>query len=663
MSIFASLIKPNKLMNKQNFVVLIAVFALLFNFAHAQTLFTVNGKSTDVSEFKRVYTKNNINNQADFSRASLDEYLDLYVKFRLKVTEAETQQLDTIKALQNELSSYRKQLAKNYLTDREVTDAILQEAFERSKFEIDASHILLMWPSDYPTANDSARILKQIKDIKAKFKGSNFGLLAKQYSQDPSAKDNEGRLGYLTVFQTIYPFENAMYNTPTSRVSEPVATRFGYHLVFVHNKREARGKIKTAHILIKSKETDDANTQKIAADRANIIYQEIVANKISFEDAVKQHSEDNKTKFQNGELPELKGSEMMASYADAAFSINKDGGVAPPVKTSIGWHIVKRISRTETPTFEQSENELKNLVARDSRSNVAQEKMIADTKKSFGYKAEAKNKQEIFTVIQKAFENNKFSIANPERFNKVLFSIGKQQLLQSDFISHFDKNHLRNNPEASKVSTLDALYTNFENQKITQYREDNLEQIDLDFKNLVQEYRDGILLFELTNNEVWSKAVEDTAGLRKFHEANKEKYMWKERLDYSIYENINGEKNLKKLKSLVSKGKSSDAILAKINKKDNSVSVKHFLVEKGTDENVDTFIKEGITGLTNILDENKFNHTVVNGLRKPEPKKLNETRGYVISDYQDYLEKNWLSNLQNKYKVKINQEVFESLIK
>jgi peptidyl-prolyl cis-trans isomerase SurA len=537
------------------------------------------------------------------------------------------------------------------------------EAYERSKFEIDASHILLMWPSDYPSANDSARILKQIKDIKTKVKGNNFAQIAKQYSQDPSAKDNEGRLGYLTVFQTIYPFENAMYATPVGKVSEPVATRFGYHLVFVHDKREARGKIKTAHILIKSKDTDDANTQKIAADRANIIYKEISEGKITFEDAAKQYSEDNKTKFQNGELPELKGSEMMASYADAAFSLKKDGDVAPPTKTSIGWHIVKRISRTETPTFQQAETELKTMVARDSRSNVAQEKMIEDTKTSFGFKANANNKKEIFDVVQKSFQNNKFVTPTNDSYNKVLFTIGNLQVLQSDFIANFDKNHLRSNPDASKINTLENLYSNFENQKITQYREDNLEQIDLDFKNLVQEYRDGILLFELTNNEVWSKAVEDTAGLRTFHEANKEKYMWKERLDFSTYENISGEKNLKKLKSLVAKGKSSDAILAKLNKKENTVTVKHFLVEKGTDENVDTYIQVEMTSITDLLDNDKFNHTVIHGLRKPEPKKLSETKGYVISDYQDYLEKNWITNLKNKYKVEINQQVFESLIK
>lgn len=649
-------------MNKTIIAVFTSVFVFIAGNIFAQTLFTANGVPTDVNEFKRVYTKNNINNQADFSRASLEEYLDLYVKFRLKVMEAETQQLDTIKALQNELASYRKQLAKNYLTDREITDAIMQEAYERSKTEIDASHILLMWPSDYPSANDSAQLLKQIRDIKAKFKGNNFPLLAKQFSQDPSAKENEGRLGYLTVFQTIYPFESAMYNTPVGKVSEPVATRFGYHLVFVHDKRPARGKIKTAHILIKSKESDDEATQKQAKDKIESIYREILENKISFEDAARKYSEDNKTKFQDGALPELKGSEMMASFADAAFSINQDGGIAPPVRTSIGWHIVKRISRTEILPFEKAEAELKNMVARDSRSNVAQDKMIADTKKAFSYKANPKNKQEIFKVIQKSFENNKFSISNPEQYNKVLFSIGTQQLLQSDFIAFFDKNHLRSNPDAAKTATLESLYTNFENQKITQYREDNLEQIDTDFKNLVQEYRDGILLFELTNKEVWSKAVEDTAGLRAFHEANKQKYMWKERVDYDTY-TIADAKTASKVKKALTKGWDVAKILAKFNKKSELITVKNFLFEKGQNDFADSLTWTKGHQHEETAKDGKILLTVVNGVRNPEPKKLSETRGYVISDYQDYLERNWLNTLQQKYKVEINKDVFESLVK
>jgi peptidyl-prolyl cis-trans isomerase SurA len=648
--------------NKLNVFILISASMLFSSSILAQTLFTINGKPTDVKEFERVYNKNNINNQADYSKTSLDEYLDLYVKFRLKVTEAEAIQLDTVPSLKNELATYRKQLAKNYLTDREVTDALVTEAYERLKYEVDASHILVLWQSEYPTAADSAKALKQINEIKAKIKGNNFGEIARKHSQDPSAKDNDGRLGYLTAFQTIYPFENAMYNTPVGKVSNPVATRFGYHLVFVHDKRPARGKMKTAHILIKSKETDSAENQKQAEAKAQEIFSEIKSGKISFEEAVKKYSEDGKTKFQNGELPELGSAEMMNSFADAAFSILEDGGIAPPVKTSIGWHIVKRISRTDILPFDKLEGDIKTRVSRDSRSNVANDKMIADTKVRFAYKANTKAKKDLFTAIQKSYANGNVNIENTDSYNQVLFSLRNTEFLQKDFIAYFDKNHLRTDPNVTAAASLDKLYTAFENQKITQYREDHLEEIDADFKNLVQEYRDGILLFELTNMEVWSKAVEDTAGLRAFHEQNKHKYMWNERLDYSTY-TVNDEKSFSNLKKYVAKGWDSDKILAKLNKKTETTSVKHFLHEKSANDFVAALNwEQGVTQEEKLKD-NKFAYTVVNSVRKPEPKKLNETRGYVISDYQDYLEKNWVKSLQEKHTVVVNQPVFNSLIK
>lgn len=527
-------------------VIFSLVIIVAFTSLKAQTLFTIGNEEVDVKEFERVYTKNNINNQADYSKASLDEYLDLYMKFRMKVAEAEALQMDTISSIKNELETYRKQLAKNYLTNREVTENILEEAYDRYQTEIDASHILIMWPNEYPSANDSVNILKQINQVKRKFNGKNFDKLAQQYSQDPSAKENSGRLGYLTAFQTIYPFENAMYATEVGKISEPVATRFGYHLVYIHDKRPTRGKIKTAHLLIKSKKSDNESLQIAAFEKVNNIYKELINNEISFEDAVKKYSDDNKTKYSNGELPELSSNEMLNEFADAAYKIENDGGFSAPVKTSIGWHIIKRLSISENPTLKEMENDLKTKISRDARSNVAIEKTVEDSKRDFGFKANVEHKKEIFKLLKNNFKNNQFDITQTQSYKKPLFTIGSETATQNEFAAFLIKNHLRNSKETNVNLVLDRLYQNFENQRILQYRENNLEQIDEDFKNLMKEYRDGILLFELTNDKVWSKAVSDTAGLKQFHDANKIKYMWGERLSYSTYK-VNGEKNLNKL--------------------------------------------------------------------------------------------------------------------
>lgn len=634
----------------------------ILNVLQAQTLFTIDGVDVDVKEFERVYTKNNVNNQADYSQASLEEYLELYMKFRMKVAEAEALQMDTIKSIKDELATYRKQLAKNYLTNREVTENILQEAYERYQTEIDASHILIMWPNEYPSAKDSANILRQIKQVKAKFNGKNFDKLAQQYSQDPSAKDNQGRLGYLTAFQTIYPFENAMYNTPVGKVSEPVATRFGYHLVYVHDKRPTRGKIKTAHLLIKSKESDSESAKKAAAQKINKIYEQLSNNEITFEVAVKQYSEDTKTKFSRGELPELSANEMLNEFADAVFMIEEDGGISQPVKTSIGWHIVKRISIAETPTFNEIENDLKTRISRDARSNVAIEKTVNDSKEAFGFKTHAKNKKEIFKVLEENYKNNQFDITKTKSYKNPLFTIGDKEVLQHEFAEFLIKNHLRNSSENNPKMILERLYQNFENQKILQHRESNLELIDKDFKNLMKEYRDGILLFELTNNEVWSKAVSDTAGLKSFHEKNKEKYMWGERLSYDVY-TASDEKTAKKLEKQLKKGKDKEQILSKLNKKNEVLKVKSFKAEKDSNPVVKEL--EWQKGFTkkSTLEDNKIELIYVNKIINAEPKLLKETRGYVISDYQDFLEKEWIDRLRAKYPIKLYQEVFNELIK
>ena len=639
------------------------LFLLSFLLLHAQSnnvLFTIDDKVISTEEFERVYTKNNINNQADYSEASLNEYLNLFINFKLKVTEAEALQMDTIPTIKNELRTYQKQLVKNYANDKEVSEALLQEAYERSKSEVDASHILIRWPNDYPSAKDSATVLNTILNIKKKVNPENFKELALKNSQDPSAKDNFGRLGYLTVFQTVYPFENALYNTKPGQISDPVATQFGYHLVFVHDVRPARGRIKTAHILIKSKETD-SNAQKAEA-KASIdnIYNELKEGKYDFATAVKQFSQDAKTKYQGGKLPELSSAEMITAFADAAFSLQKDGDFSEPVLTEIGWHIIQRISKTEIAPFETAQFDLKNRVSRDSRSNVAEAKNIEDSKKQFGYSFNKQNFESLLQAMLKSAENGKVTL-DAKQYTKELFTIGKDAFSQGNYIE-FAKATLKPNKLAEELSlSIRMNFDKFQKLKIQEYREVHLAEINEDYKNLMQEYHDGILLFELTDREVWSKAVMDTAGLNKFYEANKTNYMWKERLNYGKFEFANEAIANKGIK-LLEKGKSPVTVLSKVNKKENLLSYKSIKEEK-TNLSVSDLAWETNASAKRLNEDGSVTYYKVSNILAPEIKKLSETRGYVISDYQNYLEKEWIEKLKTKYAVKVNKEVFESLIK
>ena len=645
-------------MKKISYTTLFLVQLFLLQAQTGQVLFTIDGKAVSNEEFERVYTKNNINNQADYSEASLNEYLNLFINFKLKVTEAEVLQMDTIPSINSELKTYQKQLVKNYANDKEVSEALLQEAYERNKLEVDASHILIRWANDYPSPADSAAALKAILDLKKKANVNNFKDIAKASSQDPSAKDNLGRLGYLTVFQTVYPFENALYNTNPGQISEPVASQFGYHLVLVHDVRPARGRIKTAHLLIKSKDSD--NTSQKAEATINQIYTELTAGKYDFESAVKQFSQDTKTKYQGGILPDLSSAEMITEFADAAFDLQKDGDFSNPVLTEIGWHIIQRISKTEIAPFETAQFDLKNKIARDSRSNVAQIKNIEDSKKQFGYSVNKKNADALIGAMIKSLDNGKVTLPAKD-YNAELFRIGNDDYKQSDYLE-FAKSTLkpsRQNEEMALAIKLNL--TKYQNLKIQEYREVHLAEINVDYKNLMQEYHDGILLFELTDREVWSKAVMDTAGLKLFYEKNKTNYMWKDRIVYNKFV-FNNDVTASKGIKLLSKGKTPALTLAKLNKKENLVRFENIKVEKA-DLAVADLSWEVNAAKKVINADGTLTYYLVERIVAPEVKKLSETRGYVISDYQNFLEKEWIEKLKLKYKVNLNEDVFKSLIK
>ncbi len=626
----------------------------------SQTLFTIDKVPVSVEEFKRVYTKNNINNQADYSRASLQEYLSLFINFKLKVTEAEALQLDTNKAIKSELEGYKKQLIESYVNDKEVSEKLVKEAYNRSQEEVDVSHILVKWTNTFPSKMDSNLTLNKAKEIQKELTNTNFPDKAVKYSDDPSAKSNKGRLGYLTVFQTVYPFENAMYNTEVGNISNPTATRFGYHLVLVHDKRSAKGKIKTAHILIKkvSKDKMKVEDPKVLAEK---IYQEILSGTITFNQAVEKYSEDYKSKYQNGMLPELSESEMLPSYAYAAFSLEEDGDISKPIETSIGWHIIKRVHKSTWGTYEDSKSKISSLVKRDSRSNMALEQSIEETKNNFGYKQNDEAIDKLIASLSKSYNGSSFNIKAPNTYTKSLFSIGKKSYNESDFIAYANQKTLRVSNKETVFAKLYEGFDDFTNQKIIEYKKEHLEEVNEDYAHLLQEYHDGILLFELTDREVWKKSSSDTTGLEQFYEQNKNKYQWKKRLDYSKFI-LNNSKHRSKVLAWLEKGKTQDFILKKLNKKDTVVLVENHKLEEGQ-ENISKLLWKENTIVANKLDDGKEEIFYVNKILPPQAKKLSEARGYVISDYQNYLEERWIHQLKQKYKVDINDTLFESLIK
>jgi peptidyl-prolyl cis-trans isomerase SurA len=300
------------------------------------TIFTVAGQPVTVGEFEYVYTKNNLNNQADYSEKSLTDYLKLYENFRLKVKEAEALKLDTIQSLVNELAGYRKQLAKSYLTDREITEALVKDAYDRSLKEVNVAHILVKCDENANPADTLAAYKKAMDIRKRLLKGEDFGKLAAELSDDPSAKQNKGDIGYFSVFQTVYPFESAAFNTKAGEISFPVRTSFGYQLVKGIAQRPAQGEILVAHILRKFPENATAEQKDAVAKQIDSIDKQLVSGKLTFAEAVSKYSEDRTSKGKNGELPWFSTGRMVPDFERGAFALKANGELSKPVQTTYG---------------------------------------------------------------------------------------------------------------------------------------------------------------------------------------------------------------------------------------------------------------------------------------------------------------------------------------
>ena len=632
-----------------------------------RTLFTVGGDKVTVSDFEYVYNKNNVNNQANYSDTSLHSYLGLYENFRLKVREAEAMKLDTIPSLKNELEGYRKQLAKSYLSDREITDKLIAEAFERSKTEVNASHILVKCDENANPA-DTLTAYKKILALRKRIeKGEAFEKVAKESSEDPSAKNNGGNIGWFSVFGTIYPFENAAYTLKKGELGEPVRTEFGYHLVKVNDTRASRGQMHVAHLMIRFPEKATDAQQADAKHKIDSIYALLTSKKTTFEDAVKDFSEDKGSRAKNGELPWFgtgAQTRMMPEFEDAAFALQKDGDISKPIMTKLGWHILKRLERKEPQPFGEVKADIKKKVERDSRSEVAKTVLVDRIKKENSFMQYADVKADFAGHVDSSIvKGNWHADSLLHKSTKVLFKLAGKSYTEGDFTDYIAKNAKRRN-DKSKEALLNEYYEGFVNSKCLDYEESMLEVKKPEFKNLMKEYRDGILLFELMDRMVWTKAVKDTLGLEAFRQKNATKYMWGNRAEVSIY-NVNDKKAADEAYKMVEKKKTPEEIKEKFNKVGNKehVSVIEGKYEKGQYDVVDKIDwKPGITTV-NKLNDSSYQFILVKQIAGPEPKSLKEAKGYIVSDYQEYLEKTWLESLRAKYPISLDESVFKSLIK
>lgn len=653
---------------------LVAGFSVLSWGQDDPVLFTVEDTPVHVSEFDYIYSKSKIDT-ASYSKASLSEYLELYKNFKLKVRRAKEMKLDTIPSLQKELAGYRKQLANSYLVDKEVTDKLVREAYDRSLYDVDFSHIMIALT---PNATEKeVEIAKQrLMDAKKKLDmGEDFAELAKSISQDKNTAPNGGSMGYLTALfpDGFYNLESAVYNTKEGEVSDIVRTIVGLHLVKVNKKREAIGQMEIAHILVRNPKAPAKEADaKVKIDE---IYQQL-KNGGDFKTIAKESSEDGKTANKGGYIGFIG---VRHPFEEAAFALANNGDFSEPIKTSVGWHIVKRINKKPVDAFEiakrriqtrMQESQKKSKHPKFNRLNNARNSMIARIKRDGNFKENEMVLNNFINSLDSTFITYKWKAPKKDIPKDRLFSLGEGDsfvVTLGEFQNFCQRNskRMRMGRRMERKALVNMLYDEFIDDNCIKFEETQLEVKYPEFKSLMREYEEGILLFEATKILVWDKASQDSTGLANYYNDNANAYQWNERAVVNKY-SVPVEK-ASMIASIHKRAKksSADKLLSKVNKKEKVLSFEAKTYEKGKS----TF-PEGLDWKLNALSPVSNNERSkeasfykVEKIIPVSNKSLQEARGFVIADYQNYLEKEWIKDLQNTYKIKVDQAVFESLIK
>lgn len=647
--------------------VLFAGFFANANNADSLALLTINGNPISKDEFVRIYTKNN--QDPSFDKASLDEYMELFINFKLKVIEAESRGMDTAKKFVQELKGYRYQLEKPYLTSPETDDELIKEAYYRMGFTTKARHILIRCShSDLP--KDTLKAYNEIKRIHALAtkRGADFARLAKQYSEDEHSGKNGGELGWFSAFSMVYEFESAAYNTEVGAVSSIARTKFGYHIIKVDDRIESPGQVKVAHIM---RATPKGSTQKKIMEEKGIIneiYDSIMAG-ADFAEMALKHSDDRGTSRRGGELPMFGHGRMIPEFEKVAFELENIGDVSEPVQTQYGWHVIKLLEVKKLGSLEEMTPVIKNKISKDIRASKGKRKLIASLKKEYNFAENPKNIEIFYDIVDSSIYKGEWDITKADGLDKVLFSFADTVVFtQSDFAKRLSSKQKRTNEHF--IVLVNKEYRNFIDKQIIDYERTRLEEKYPDFKHLLQEYHDGILLFNLSDELVWSKAVKDTSGLEAYHGEHKNEYLWGDRVEATIY-TFSDSNYIAAISKMAAKvGKKNADYLAALNKYKDKVLAKDSAFtlsatkakySKGDNALIDELGWEpGIKKVVN--NDNGLQLVYVNRKVDPEPKLLNEARGLITADYQTYLEEKWIEELRTKYKVEVNQQVFDNMI-
>jgi len=661
----------------------LVLFSFIASFTFAQVdndiVLEVAGEKITKKTFVDLYQRNNPNPDKKIIKKDLKDYLDLFINYKLKIAESKHLGLDTLKSYTDEVNTYRKQLVEPYLNDKTVTEELVNEAYERSKEILRASHILISIPTNATPFDTLEAYNKALEIRKRILKGEDFGTLAVQYSEDPSAKDqeqkegqknaqkgNRGDLGYFTSFSMIYPFESACYNLKKDEVSMPVRSQRGYHIIKLTDRKPAPfSTCNIAHIWINCDQHSSKDECKKLIDEAYAKLQ----NNVPFDSVALMYSDDKYSAQKQGMLMAQRVVNMPVEYIDMITNTPLNQ-YSKPFESRYGWHIIKPILLVPVQSLEEQRKTIEQRIARDVRSYRTIEEFVKKSKIEYNFKEDISKIDGVCKIITDSIFSGKWEVPATFEGSPVIFSIGDYSFTQKDLAEEIAKRQHAQTPEYIPTF-VNNIYNKIANEKVVEYADSKLESKHPDLKATVDEFRDGILIFSITDKFVWNKSLTDTIGLKQYYDKNKEKYQWKERADatiFSIYKDLDINKAKKVIAKGVKKNKSNDEIIEALAKKfkikENTIQYfdyKWNKFEKGDNKIIDN--TNWNLGVSNPIEDGKRKCIViVHKLLSPSIKTLEEAKGIVTSDYQEYLEEEWIKNLRATYTYKVYNDVFNSII-
>ncbi|MBW3467733.1 peptidylprolyl isomerase [Arthrospiribacter ruber] len=622
-----------------------------------QPLLTIEGEEIFAEEFLHLLSKNREfqNKGEKLSPEDFQENFDLFVNYKLKVKEAEKIGLDTLEDFRKEFDVFKQDLIKPYLIQNSLREGELQKAYNRMNEVVKASHILLQFPAN-ASHDDSVAVLRMALKLKEEAeKGADFNQLALEHSDDPSAKDNKGSLGYFTALQMVYQFEDAAYGLEVGEISDPVLTNFGYHIIKLEDRKPNPGEIRVSHILVRSQSGDPVSEER-ALRKVGDIYTELQKPESVWEEVCELYSEDVGSKNSGGKLPWLGLGSVIPEFERVAFGLTEIGEISSPVKTPYGFHIIRLEDKKPIASFEDMEAQIKSRILRDSRSNLIQSQVTAIQKSRYDFTENTSVTDKIEPLFDRDINVSRKKFEENQLMDSILFETSYGPSKVSDFIDFLDSDRAVIRYQSGNA--FETAFEKFVAQTLNETEEKDLTANNEEFRLLLQEYRDGILLFSLMNDQVWQKALQDEDGQIEFYENHKDRYTWQER---------------------------AEAITVSMAKEEKTSAVRRFLSDKVyksdlADRLENTFLlddplafsmEEGIyeiqshpilskADLSKSFQELKHNNKttfVVIGNKVPAgPKKFDETRGKVVQDYQEHLDKKLVASLKEAYQVQINED-------